>query len=205
MNSPTLLLASNLSDAFDTIGAFFNGRETGNLLFIPTAAVGEGWFPIDEVDVQPFRDMGFTVTMFDASTVDTVAPDFLDRFQAVYVSGGNTFFLLKHLKKTGLFGMIQDAVVAGRLVYMGSSAGSVVATPDITYAGDLDDPSLGDGNNPGFGFVNYSIVPHQGHETFGPFVDKQLSAWKEEDGPVRPMTDGQVIIVENGAERLVTK
>jgi dipeptidase E len=201
----TALLASNLSDAFITIREFFSSRPTGNLLFIPTAAIGEGWYPVDAEDVQPFRDMGFTVTMFDAAEVDTVPGDFLDQFQAIYVSGGNTFYLLKHLKRTGLFEMIQESVLDGQIVYMGSSAGSVVATPDIGYAGALDDPSLGDGDNAGFGFVSYSILPHMDHESFGPKVVAQLRNWKQEDGEVRPMKDGQVIVITEGREIMVTK
>ncbi len=205
MSTITALLASNLSDAFDTIRDFFNGRPTGNLLFVPTAAVGEGWYPIEAEDIQPFRDMGFTVTMFDASEVESVPEDFLDEYQAIYLSGGNTFFLLRHLKQTGLFDMIKDRVIDGSLIYMGSSAGSVVATPDIGYAAALDDPSLGDGQNIGFGFVPYSILPHMDHETFGPKVMEQLASWREENGEVRPMSDGQVIILRNGGEIMVTK
>ena len=204
MNNMTALLASDLSTAFETIRRFFAGRVTGNLLFIPTAAVGEGWYPIDEQDVQPFRDMGFKVTMFDASAVDAVDKDFLGQYQAIYLSGGNTFFLLKHLKRTGLFQMIRDAVVQGQIVYMGSSAGSVVATPDIGYASALDDPSLGDGDNTGFSFVNYSILPHMDHETFGEKVRQAVVEWKATDGKVVPMNDGQVITLEGGRETMIT-
>ncbi|KAA0680119.1 hypothetical protein DTW90_37385 [Neorhizobium sp. P12A] len=204
MNNMTVLLASDLSNAFETVRSFFAGRVTGNLLFVPTAAIGEGWYPVDAEDVQPFRDMGFTVTMFDASVVDTVSSGFLDQYQGIYISGGNTFFLLKHLKRTGFFDMIRDAVLAGKLVYMGSSAGSVVATPDIGYARELDDPSLGDGDNTGFGFVDYSILPHMDHETFGPIVTVQLAAWKSSAGEVRPMRDGQVIILDGGLEKMIT-
>jgi hypothetical protein len=45
MNNMTALLASDLSTVFETIRRFFAGRVTGNLLFVPTAAVGEGWYP----------------------------------------------------------------------------------------------------------------------------------------------------------------
>jgi dipeptidase E len=199
------LLASNLSGAFPTIREFFSARPTGNLLFIPTAAIGEGWHPIDAEDVQPFRDMGFTVTMYDLAEVKTVPAEFLDQFQAIYVSGGNTFYLLKHLKRTGLFETLRNRVLDGKIIYMGSSAGSVVATPDITYAGELDDPSLGDGNNTGFGFVSYSILPHMDHEGFGPKVMEQLRDWKPEYGEVRPMNDGQVIVLSEGREIMITK
>jgi dipeptidase E len=200
----TALLASNLSDAFATIRTFFADRVTGNLLFIPTAAIGEGWYPDDGTDVQPFRDMGFSVTMFDAAEVETIATDFLDAYQAIYVSGGNTFFLLKHLKRTGLFDAILTAVTGGKIVYMGSSAGTVVATPDISYAAGLDNPALGDGNNTGFAFVDYSILPHIDHESFGEQVRQLVADWKETDGKVVPMTDGQVIILENDRQRMVS-
>jgi dipeptidase E len=205
LNTKTALLASNLSDAFDTFRDFFFGKPTGNLLFIPTAAIGEGWYPVDAEDVQPFRDMGFTVTMFDAAEVDVVPPDFLDKYQAIYVSGGNTFYLLKHLKRTGLFEMIRECVLTGLIIYMGSSAGSVVATPDIGYAAALDDPSLGDGDNKGFGFVSYSILPHMDHEGFGPKVMEQLRNWNPADGDVRPMSDGQVIILMDGRDIMITR
>ena len=54
----------------------------------------------------------------------------------VMVGGGNTFRLLKKLQDTGLLNPLRTAVLAG-LPYIGSSAGTVIASPTIMTTNDM--------------------------------------------------------------------
>jgi Peptidase E len=191
----TLLLSSELTAALPKLSSYLvgNGR---NLLFIPTAATGEGWVPEHISHILPFERMGFRVVTHDLSKSDKPMPEgfSVTDFHAVYVCGGNTFFLMKHMRRTGFDEIIRKAVDGG-LIYIGSSAGSVAATPDIGYASSLDDPSQGDGITKGLGFVGFAILPHMGHPTMGEAVHDCYERW---DSPERvfALTDDQVILIE---------
>jgi dipeptidase E len=167
-----LVLASSLSSGFPKIAAELSAHARGpNLLFVPTAARGEGWEPDPSTDIKPFEDLGFKVEIFDlAGRSGDEVEGALSRSQAVVVCGGNTFYLLHHMKESGFFDALPRYLEAG-LVYVGSSAGAIVATPDIGYASTVDDRSkggpLGDG---GFGYIDRPILPHMDHEAFSEAV-----------------------------------
>ncbi|MCF8588353.1 Type 1 glutamine amidotransferase-like domain-containing protein [Gordonia liuliyuniae] len=99
-------------------------------------------------------DRGFRVIDFAAS------PDEVD---AVYVGGGNTFALWHELTESGTAALLDERVRAG-LPYIGLSAGSVIAGPDIEPAGLLDDPADAPGlsSTAGFGWIPQVPVPHAG-------------------------------------------
>lgn len=63
------------------------------------------------------------------------------------------------MRESGFFDEIGARVDRG-LVYVGSSAGSVAATPDIGYAASVDDPSKGGNHGTGgLGFVDRPVLP----------------------------------------------
>jgi dipeptidase E len=198
----TLLLASELTASLPKLADHLSGNGR-KLLFIPTAAIGEGWTPEYESHVAPFERMGYEVVTHDLSTSDKPLPEgsATAEFHAVYVCGGNTFFLMRHMRRTGFDVIVTEAIEKG-LVYVGSSAGSVAAAPDIGYAASLDDPRLGDGSNAGLGLVDFAILPHLHHPSMGEAVAAALSDW---NNPLRvfAMADHQVFLVEDMRTRIL--
>jgi dipeptidase E len=201
----TLLLASELTAALPKLSNFLAGQGR-RLLFIPTAATGEGWSPEHITHILPFENMGFEVVTHDLSKSKEPLPEGLSigDFHAVYVCGGNTFFLMSHMRRTGFDEIVRKAVDDG-LIYIGSSAGSVAATPDIGYAASLDDRAQGDGDDAGLGFVGFAILPHLSHPTMGDAVMDCYSRWDDEEygAPAFALTDDQVILIEGKRMRVL--
>lgn len=139
------------------------------MLFIYTAAeveIGDkAWLHADRDQV---TNTGITLTDFTLTgkTVDQVKAA-LDSVDGVFVAGGNTFFLLQEIRKSGFEVLIKEKLT-GEYLYIGSSAGSVAAGPNIEWAKDADDPADAPEltHYQGMNLVDVAIVPHWGSEFF---------------------------------------
>lgn len=84
----------------------------------------------------------------------------LDAVDVVYLAGGNTFYLMHQLNKTGLGKWLIDN--KDNNIYVGESAGSIVMTPSIAIAsvddGDVNEVGLKDLS--GLGLVDFEVSPH---------------------------------------------
>ncbi|MBI4159546.1 Type 1 glutamine amidotransferase-like domain-containing protein [Candidatus Wolfebacteria bacterium] len=102
------------------------------LAFIPTAANAEagnkGWL-ID--DLRRLKDLGFTdIDIIDISALPKEI--WLSRLESADIlmfGGGNTFYLMHWLKKSGLADMLPEMLK--KKVYAGISAGSMVTAKSI--------------------------------------------------------------------------
>ena len=80
-----------------------------------------------------FRAMGYRLaSVHDVSNARRP----VDRANAIFVGGGNTFRLLKGLYDAELLEAIRERVKAG-VPYLGSSAGSIVACPSLKTTKDM--------------------------------------------------------------------
>jgi len=86
----------------------------------------------------------------------------LEAKDIIYIGGGNTFYLLNLLRQRKLNEILSDLIGEGK-VYLGASAGSIVAGPDITPAswkpfGDKNSNKMTELS--GLNLVNFSTLPH---------------------------------------------
>lgn len=81
----------------------------------------------------------------------------LDRAEALFVGGGNTYALLKRVREAGLIDPIRARVRDG-LPYLGSSAGSNLAGPTILTTNDWNVVALA--HFEALGLVPFNINPH---------------------------------------------
>jgi dipeptidase E len=138
--------------------------------------------------------------------LDVVSIDDLDRADAIFVGGGNTFRLLKTLYDRDLLTTIRDRVRAG-LPYLGASAGTVIAAPTMQTTNDM--PIVEPPSFASFGFVDFQINPHyldadpqSTHR--GETREERIREYLEEnEGPVVGLREGSMIQVEDGVTTLL--
>ena len=133
------------------------------LTYIPYCADGAEWF--FNRAVRRYRKHGFTD--FHCLPVDEPVSDkelelTLDS-DAIYLAGGNTFYFLYHLRRSGVFQQLQD-YAAGGGVLAGLSAGAIMLTPNINLAGypefDRDENEVALSDYQALDLAGFEFMPH---------------------------------------------
>jgi dipeptidase E len=138
--------------------------------------------------------------------LDVIPIDDVDRADAIFVGGGNTFRLLKTLYERDLLSPIRDRVRAG-LPYLGSSAGTVIASPTMKTTNDM--PIVEPPSFTTLGLIDYQINPHyidpdpqSTHK--GETREERIREFLEEnDVPVVGLREGSILRVEDGTTTLL--
>lgn len=138
--------------------------------------------------------------------LDVVTLDALDRADALFVGGGNTFRLLKTLQDRDLIEPIRARVRAG-LPYIGSSAGSVIASPTIRTTNDM--PIVEPRSFDALGLIAFQLNchyldpdPSSTHK--GETREERIREFHEEnDAPVVGLREGTMLRVEDAVVTLL--
>lgn len=113
-------------------------------------------------------------------------------YDVVFVCGGNTFDYLDRIRKTELDKYIIEFTKKEDAVYVGVSAGSILAGPDITIAGDEDPNNVGLTDLKGLCLTDYIIYPHYRKE-----LKPELDAFKKKTGyPIVELEDNQAFVLD---------
>jgi len=122
-----------------------------SVAFIPFALYDRGAYAAKAEE--RFKRMGFALESAHASMPFRI----IEKSEAIFVGGGNTFRLLKALQDLDLLGIIR-ARVAGGCPFIGSSAGSIVACPSLRTTKDM--PVVQPRSFDALHLVNFQISPH---------------------------------------------
>ena len=114
----------------------------------------------------------------------------LNKYDILYVCGGNTFYLLHKIKEIKFDEKIRKAVENG-LMYIGVSAGSIVVGPTIETAGPFDENDIGIENFKGMNFIEDIIIPHYNEKR----IEIVEGFRKTMKNNIITITDNQALIV----------
>jgi len=152
-------------------------------------------------DKQRMTDMGFDVEDVDIEgrNETELRKIFMDK-DIVSVQGGNTFYLLKHIRLSGFNRVIKD-FVSQEKIYIGVSAGSYIACPTIEQYlwKHKDDDRYGLTSLSALNFIPFLIFAHF-REQVREIVEKGAASTKY---PVVALSDAQAVLVENGKWKVV--
>ena len=113
----------------------------------------------------------------------------IDDFDIIYMMGGNTFYLLDIIRKTGFDKIIANFINKGK-IYIGSSAGSEILGNSIDVALGYDENNVNMIDFTGLRIVNALIVPHSNRKE--EFISELKNKTKEN---VITLYDGDGLII----------
>ncbi|RMC18483.1 hypothetical protein DUI87_04372 [Hirundo rustica rustica] len=131
----------------------FLGQKVKRVLFIPYALHDRDAYA--RTAREKFESLGYGLDSIHESCDPVEA---IRKSEAIFIGGGNTFRLLKALYDNNLIHEIRKRVLEDGIPYIGSSAGSNVATISINTTNDMPivyPPSL-----QALGLVPFNINPH---------------------------------------------
>ena len=194
-----MILTSSLYESIELVKKFLDkNTESKKILFIPTATNIDEYKKYIHLTQKAFEDFGYEVENFDVSIFsEEIAKEKLSEAKIIFISGGNTFYLLQELKRKNLIPYLKERIENG-LLYIGESAGSVIAAPDIEYASIVDDKTLATELNDytGLNLVDFYIVPHFEEEPFVESSRNTVELYKDKLD-LKLINNKEAILVEN--------
>ncbi len=181
-----------------------------NLVFIPTAANAEDgdkdWLITDYANC---KKLGFSsIDIVDISTLpQEIWLPRIKKADVLLFGGGNTYYLMSWLKKSGLEKILPELLKTR--IYVGISAGSMVATKNLRMSTSqklyseevfpLQDDS-------GLGYANFHIRPHFNSKFFPKQITRYIrESVKEITEPVYAIDDDTAIVINDGKIDVVSE
>ena len=200
-----LFLTSSVHAVAYDIAKKVDLSKSKDLVFIDTAAeVEEGDKTWLKNDRQALVDAGFIVSDYTITgkSRKQLETD-LDKFDYIYLSGGNTSHLLQQSQKSGFISLIRELVRGRGKIYIGTSAGSIIAGPKLPDYFSDEKVKLEDIR--GYNFVNFTIMPHWGSDHFKDlYLGERLKiAYKKDQVPFVLLTDNQYVYVQDDQLKII--
>ena len=175
--------------------------EETNLCFIATASEPEEnkWY-VDK-DRKRLAELGFKITEIDLKQENEDSlKDKFKKFDVIYVEGGNTFYLLKYVRKSGFDKALLDFLNENK-IYVGVSAGSIIAGPSIELAGwkNIDKNIINLKDLSGLSLVPFAIFPHF-EKSHTELLEKEV---EKISYPVIALSDEQAVLIDGRTKKIV--
>ncbi len=200
-----LFLASQAADTIELLLPHLDAKpEELKVVFVTTAGNLYDETPWIERDRKKLKQLGFNIQQVDiASTNNDDLQTSLENTDIIFVAGGNTSYLLEQSHLSGFWDIVKEFMNNG-VWYVGSSAGSVIAGPNIEYDKLYDEGEFGKelDSYEGFHFIDFILVPHADSEEHKPYIEKALQMYGSRFD-MRPISDNQAYLVRNGNVELV--
>ncbi|WP_042200870.1 peptidase E [Paenibacillus camerounensis] len=199
-----LFLSASFKDVSSIFADFEENIRGKTVTFIPTASKVEKVVFYVEAGKKALEKLGVIIDELEisTSTINEISTK-LRSNDFIYVTGGNTFFLLQELKRTGADEIIIEEVNAGKL-YIGESAGAMVAAANIEYVKAMDSHKKSSGllNFDALGLVDFYTVPHYTNFPFKKSAQKIMDNYSS-TLKLSPISNNEAILVVGDEIRTV--
>jgi dipeptidase E len=193
-----LFLSSSFKDVVQIFAGFEKDLKGKTVTFIPTASKVEKITFYVSAGKKELEKLGMII---DELEISTATPDEIETKLTsndfIYITGGNTFFLLQELKRTGADQIIIREVNKGK-TYIGESAGAIVTSQNIEYVRGMDSvkkaPNLE--NFDGLGLVEFYTVPHCTNTPFIKIAQRIIDDYSS-TLKLSPINNKEAILVDN--------
>lgn len=150
-------------------------------------------------EIRAFENNGFNVQLCDIRK-DT--PLLISEFGIVHICGGSALYILDLLKRTRWYSVLKSAIRKERVIYTGSSAGSMIMAPSIWFAHDDEDETEAGMTKiitdySAFGFIPFYIMCHSQDKYYIPSTKKSIDRLPYNKLPILFLNDGMALWVEN--------
>jgi dipeptidase E len=203
-----LFLASSVNVTAESIMKRMRpSLEKRKLIFITTASEAEEgdkqWLADDRNSLiqAGFRVEDYTIT---GKTYQEIKQKLM-QFDVICVAGGNTFYLLEKTIESKFDKVCRELVQNG-IPYIGSSAGSLLAGPDIEMAKTVDNankaPNLK--NYKSIGLTDVIILPHWGNPFCKDlYLNQRLEQSYKRGNKIILLNDDQYVHVKESGYEIV--
>lgn len=199
-----LFLVSSFAEVSTNLQSFNTELVEKTVTFIPTASKVEKVTFYVKSGKKALESMGLIVDQLDVSTAKPEEiRQKLRENDYIYVTGGNSFFLLQELKQSGADHIIIEEIQKGKL-YIGESAGAIVLSKTIEYIKKMDSPKKAPNLDSfsGLNIVDFYTVPHYNDIPFSK-VTKDIEAQYKEQLNLCFINNSEGIIVEDNNKRII--
>lgn len=202
-----LFLASSFKDVANIFADFEKDLKGKTVTFIPTASKVEKVVFYVNSGKKALQKLGLIIDELDISTAsnDEINSK-LRNNDFIYITGGNTFFLLQELKKIGADKIIIDEINKGKL-YIGESAGAIVTSANVEYAKRMDDvkkaPNLTEFS--GLNLVDFYVIPHYTNFPFEKTVEKIIEDYSSKLNLSPISNKDAILVVDNKIDFIQSK
>ena len=169
-----LLLCSDFSGVgYKFLNKFFEKTEGLKCLFVGYAQ--DDPYEYMSGTAQKFKDMGIKVISLQEGY------RFDDEIDIIFVRGGNTTRLIHYLRKFNQYDKIKRIVEEGKVLYIGSSAGSVLVGSDTEYClrsepYDYDvKADFGEDALKGFGWIDRTLRHFENKERINGYISQVMN------------------------------
>ena len=190
-------------------------------LFIPTALYAMRNGPTLAARVirgeigSPFCDMGWkSLGVLELAALPSIKADnwvpLVQETDALLVGGGDPLYLCYWMRQSGLADLLPS--LQDETVYLGTSGGAMVATPDFGGA-TYDESEPLTGSDKALGLVDFALFPHLEREDMPDTSLANIEGWAAglsvpayaiDDQTAIKVTDGTVEVVSEGHWKLFT-
>ena len=200
---PKLLLASELGQSInilpDQLGIKLEGK---NVAFVDNAADPyKPNVPWVEADLQAFESKGSIVEKIDLQALDNnQIIERISQSDILHINGGSTLYLLKLLQDKNLVQPLRQLILQDKVIYTGSSAGSMIAGPNLECCQVFDELGISKeiANFNSLNLVNFVVLPHMQNQPDHDEALKVIQNYIRPNYSYITLSDNQAIWVSGG-------